>query len=291
MCRDINFPHRPEGPGASRAGGAALLVLVVLVTGASLVSLVQHAQTQRTFALRMGRAEVELEAAMLLGLNTAMRLLSEHTLAFPEDPFPPETGEEGFWADNGALIRLTFRDAQDRFDLNWLRNQGVPRESFGHLFRAAGLRGSLLALDAWTEHPPLLESVDAFALHLPEAEAWLAGPLREDVTSLPLPASGVLPLNVNAVDADLLVRMLGESLRGWTETVLRMRELDPLPDIGGALALLPAPVASALRPYLDVRSSYFDVEIGAEYDSFAGAGRALLRRSDDGTVEVIQCRW
>ncbi|MCC5844108.1 MAG: general secretion pathway protein GspK [Verrucomicrobia bacterium] len=275
----------------TRGGGATLLVLVVLLTGASLVSLVQHAQTQRTFALRMVRAEVELEASMLLGLETAMRLLSEHTLAFPEDPFPPVTEAEGFFADNGASIRLTFRDAQDRFDVNWLRSQGVPQESFGHLFRSAGLRGNLRVLDGLTENPPLLESVDALAIHVPDAEEWLAGPLREDLAALPAPASGVLPLNVNAVDADRLVRMLGENLRGWTETVLQMREREPLPDIGGALALLPAPVASALQPYLDVRSSFFEVYIEAEYDSFAGSGQALLSRSDDGTVEVIRCRW
>lgn len=275
----------------SRRGGATLLVLVVLVTGASLVSLVQHAQTQGTFGLRMVNAEVETEAAMLLGLETALRLLSEHTLASPEDPFPPEVDEEGFRADSGAVIRLVFRDAQDRFDLNWLRNQGVPQESFGHLFRAAGLRGSLLVLDGWAENPELLESVDAWPLHMPEAAEWLESPLRADLTVLPPPSSGVVPLNVNAVDAELLVRMLGEPLRGWTETVLRFREQAPLPDIGGALALLPDPVAAALHPYLDVRSAYFEVRMDVEYDGFAAAGWALLRREDDGTVEVMQCRW
>lgn len=279
--------HRP----CHRDGEASLLVLVVLITGASMVSLVQHAQMQRTFVLRELRGDVELEAALFLGLETAMRLLSDHTLAFPEDPFPPEMGPEALRADNGAALRISFRDAQDRFDLNWLRHQGVPQESFGHLFRAAGLRGTLRDLDAWTDNPPLLESVDALALSFPEADVWLAGPLREDLTVLPLPASGVLPLNVNAVDADRLSRMLGDNLRGWTDTLMQMREPDPLQDLSAAFALLPAPVAAALQPYFDVRSMYFEVRIEVEYDAFAATGHGLLRRSDDGTVEVVQCRW
>lgn len=291
MCPDTKDTKISGRKRCSAAGGATLMVLVVLVTGASLVSVVQHAQTQRTFGLRMDRAEVETEAAMLLGLATAMRLVSDHTLNFSDDPFPPETDPDGFLADSGASIRLRFRDGQDRFNLNWLGNQGVPQESFAHLFRAAELRGNLLVLDTWAEEAVPLESIDAWSLHVPEAEAWLESSLREDVTVLPVPASGVVPLNVNTVDADRLIRMMGESLRGWTETVLRMREQGPLRDIGNALAFLPGPVAGALQPYLDVRSEFLEVWIEAEYDAVVKQGWALLRRSDDGRVEVIRCRW
>lgn len=275
----------------STSGGAYLLVLVVILTGASLVTLVQHAQAQRTFSLRMNRADAETEAAMLLGLETALMRLSEHTLAFPEDPFPPEFDPEGFRANSGALIRLRISDAQDRFNLQWLKNQGVPQESFGHLFRAAGLRGSLLALDIWAEEAKLLSTVDEWAVLLPEATEWLEGPLRADVTVLPAPATGVTPLNVNAVDAERFVRMMGEGLRGWSETVLQMRDQEPLRDMGSVLSLLPGPVGSALSPYLDVRSSFLEVWMDVEFDAVVKQGWALVQRSDDGNVEVIQCRW
>ena len=275
----------------SASGGAYLLVLVVMITGVSLVSLVQHAQIQRTFALRMRRADVETEAAMFLGLQSALMLVSEHAVAFPYDPFPPETDPEGFAADSGATIRVKLTDAQDRFDVQWLRNQGVPRESFGHLFRAAGLRGNLLALDAWAMDSKPLATVEEWAVHVPEAAEWLAGPLRHDLTVLPVPATGVTPLNVNAVDADRFVRMMGEGLRGWSETVLQMRDQQPLQDLGSVLALLPGPVGSALRPYLDVRSSYLEVWLEVEFDSVVKEGWALIQRAADGKVEVVECRW
>jgi type II secretory pathway component PulK len=291
MCRVIKSVH-PQPDGRSlKKGGAVLMVLVVMVTGASMVALVQHTQAQRTMELRLLRAGVETDAALLLGLDTAMKMLSDHFLAFPEDPFPPSTDDMGFLADSGAGIRLSFRDAQDRFDLNWLRNAGVPRESFENLFRSAGGRGGLSALDAWVREPKALDSVDVLPLYLPEAEEWLAGPLREDVTVLPLPSSGVLPLNINAVDADRLVRMLGEPLRGWTEAVLQRRAVEPLQDIQSVLTLLPDAVAAAMQPYLDVRSTFFEVWIEAEYDAVVRQGWALLKRGEGEKMEVIQCRW
>lgn len=268
-----------------------MLVLVVLVTGMTLAALVQHAQARRTMALRLRRAEVETEAAMLLGLEEAMRLLSEHTLAFPEDPLPPEVNPEGMTADSGARIWLAFADAQDRFDLQWLKNRGVPQESFGHLFRAAELRGNLLALEEWAEAPEDLVTVDEWGLHVPEAAVWMTTPLRGDVRVLPVPVSGVTPLNVNAVEGERFLRMMGDGLRGWSETVLRLREVEPLRDLGGMLALLPGPVASALEPYLGVRSDFFEVRLEVEYDAVVKEGWALVQRSGNGVVEVMQCRW
>lgn len=280
-----------EDSGSPRAGGAMLLVLVVMMAGASMLSVLQHAQARETMALRMLQAGVETEAALYLGLETAMRLLSEHTLRFPEDPFFPEEEATAFQTDSGARIHITFRDAQDRFDLNWLSRQGVPRESFEHLFRGAGLRGSLRALDRWSEEAVPLDSVDAWPLHLPEAEAWLAGPLRSHVHVLPAPQTGVVPINVNAVDPDRFALMLGDSLRGWADTVMTLRAQSPLQDTGAVLALLPGPVASALQPYLTTRSAFVEVRVEAEFDSVVASGRTLLRRSNQGEVEVMLCRW
>jgi len=106
-----------------RHGGALVLVLVVLVSSAAMIAASQALLARRNVELDLAAVRVELRAALLMALEVAARdWAADGDLSFDH------AGED--WAqareltfDNGVAVRITPRDAQDRYNLN---NLGLP---------------------------------------------------------------------------------------------------------------------------------------------------------------------
>lgn len=292
----------PLGPRSSRFGkrGTALvLVLAVLVIGAGMVAGVQHRVASQRMAWRQAALEVELRGALLLGLVSAIEAWEsdeEHAFTHPaESWFLPRE----FEADNGAVVRVIFRDAQDRFNVNWLslspdRIPGME-DSFAFLMRANGVSPDFAVLRDFSEKGEPVETLDAFAARYSEADRWFEpnehGNPRRHFVALPLPAGGITPLNLNSASEEVLLSLLGFQMTPWLDTLLRVREEEPIRSLEAVTVGLPPPLAARLGEWFSVRSQFLEVRVEAEAGNTLRSVDALLSRNAEGTVEVLRCLW
>jgi len=276
-------PEFTREPPPPRHGSAFLIVLVALSAVFSLLSLVQFQLGRRRAELRMDRARVELDGALLLGVERGMRLW--------------EAGGESaevFGADNGAEVRLQLLDMQSHLDVNSLLRAEALQEPFLRVLRAFERDLDRASLDEWIREGRPLADLREWPRALPQAAEWL----REDgegsperfLTALPLPALGVNRVNLNTVDPALLLLLAGRELRGWADAVVAMREEEPLQSAEAVLSLLPPPVAATLSGLVAVDSQWMMLLVEAEYDYTVRRGRYLLTRTTEGWIEVFACR-
>lgn len=132
-------------------------------------------------------------------------------------------------------------------------------------------------------------SRDLFA---PRRHARLPGSfdaaLAECVTLLPLPRERPLPVNVNTASRETLVGVLGFDHEHLVNTIVTLRTLKPIRNFD-ALALLAEPeYFERVRPFLDVRSRVFRVEVRAYADGHAETLRVLAARGAEGRVDILQ---
>jgi type II secretory pathway component PulK len=271
-----------------------LTVCLVLITGAQ-VSL-RSSATQ----LRIRRAQQSLRAACLLGLREGMQRLNEDTLTAFDDPREEWAQPLRFRSSDGVELHVQVTDAQSRFNLNHLSRPitpatvRTPEEMFADLLIQAGLEVD----------PGLVRPVanrlreDDITLHDPRQLITLQPELAEAVSvldpvlsALPPPATGVLKVNLNTVDPAVLSAIVGPSLQGWVNQVMRIRETEPIPSVVAAARALPPLVQDLLRDAVDVRSTLFEISVVCQADGMERTLRAVVRRSAEDGVEVIRCQW
>ncbi len=274
-----------------RRGSAFVLALAVLLGCASTAALVQQSLHSRAVELRIATNHAELRAALLLALREAMRRYAADDDRAFDSPADPWMAPWEARTDSDCLLRVRLACAQDRFNLN---NLTLPTNG-------------LLPRGPWDIFADLLASREspppaALARALREAAAvtpptWVdpseLGPQLDgpELIALPRSATAPSPLNLNTVRPAVLHALVGDSLSAWADTVLSARDHEPLRGTGGLLSTLPAPAAALLAPFVGVRSDLVEFKGEAERDHTLMTLRAYLRRTENGGIEVLSCRW
>ena len=112
--------------------------------------------------------------------------------------------------------------------------------------------------------------------------------LIDCLTLIPLPRDRPLPINVNTASRETLTGVLGLGQDTLVATLVTLRSLKPIRDLE-ALAVMAEPgVYEAVKPYLAVRSSLFEIEARAFGSGRSEQVRALASRGQDGRVDVLQ---
>lgn len=299
MRKRLN-PSNDSSFCAQRRGSAFLLVLVVLVLGAGLMAGVQHHLAAEHLGLRGERAAVSLRGALLLGLQEGMRAWASDADA--EVLHLGEVWAEplDFLTDGGARVAVRYRDAGGAFDLNSLL---LPEEMFPmrgpsdvllDLLRGYEVRVPDAAVQAFREAGEPLVSPEEFPARFAEVR-WTTDRERGDpfaqLVALPPPPSGMHRINLNTASPEVLDALTGGMLGAWVDTVVQLRGQEPLRSTGPVLDRLPQEVAAVLSRVVDVKSDHLRVWVSAEFDHTVAEVEALLRRTENGDVEVLWCRW
>jgi len=109
-------------------------------------------------------------------------------------------------------------------------------------------------------------------------------------TMIPGPRAGVTPVNINTASQTVLEGMLGMEREPLIRYILLTRADRPFRSIDGLLAAADPALIRDFRPYLDVRSSHFEVRARAS-DPLRHAleVRAWIHRDPQGVVRIL--RW
>ena len=285
-------------PKQNREGSAYLLVLLVMISSLSLVSSTQHVLIRRTRQLEQTQVDAALRNALLLATQEAGRLLLE-------DEDPTVDGLQDAWmlpleyqSTDGVSVFLKIEDAQTRFNLNHL-SLSVPRgfpKTWMELFQDL-VQSSVLEIEPQRfqefqqqidEEEIWFENPEALRLYLPELSQWIQE--SDLVSALPRPSERPLPLNINTVNPAVLSAVVGTSMDGWVESVLKVRSTTPIRNISAISGSLPPQLQPLLSELFDVRSELFFARIVAQKDQSEANLSVLFRRSHEG-VEVLRCQW
>ena len=112
--------------------------------------------------------------------------------------------------------------------------------------------------------------------------------INECITVLPVSRERPLTLNVNTATRGALSGVFGLAEERVVSTILVLRALKPITSLDVIAPTADAVAFEAVRPYLDVKSSFFAVEASAEAEGRIARVRVLARRSAAGDVNVLQ---
>jgi type II secretory pathway component PulK len=141
--------------------------------------------------------------------------------------------------------------------------------------------GELLATEGWTREA-FARKPRTGALRTFEAD------LVDNLTLIPVPREKPLPVNINTASRETLTGVLGLGQDALVATILTLRSLKPIRDLE-AIALMAEPgVFEAVRPFLAVRSDWFEIEALAFADGRSERVRARAARTREGRVDVVQ---
>lgn len=188
---------------------------------------------------------------------------------------------------------LTFCDQQDppgqtQALKDWFQ---VGRESIAR-------SSSPLPLARGTEHGDASSGVAPPAVRLVESPAELGRILGVTLSSTQVPSvltalpgerTGILPINVNTATPEVLRAILGGRDYTMVDAICRLRDSTPLTSLAPLASLMDADRLRASRCYLDVKSSFFSVYAQAARNGGSEEIYALVRRDDEGEVEIL--RW
>lgn len=323
--RRLYSSRKSNSRRSSSKAGSALLIVLLLASLA--VGLLLGLHTAGRIALRKSESRLAMTRLRIAAGDTARGmlriladdedLLSDHLGEDWSQPLEVEYPD-------GTLVRGCVNDSQRRFDLNnlaSLRPEGASELSAVLLDRIMAecgrpnLTSEIEALRDWVDddgegpfesrfyngrdadYGPANSPILAMN-ELEWIEGWRPGLIhekaREDrpaagelLTAIPLGRRSPLALNINTAPRDLLRAVFGGGSAQIVDLVVSMREQAPL----RSLALLENALGRAsfrrLAPFLDVKSSYFDLRIDAVKDGRGVVLNILAERASDGTVSVV----
>jgi general secretion pathway protein K len=105
---------------------------------------------------------------------------------------------------------------------------------------------------------------------------------------VPAPRERPVALNVNTATREALQGVLGMGQDELLRTILALRALKPIRSLEAIVLAVDPEVAENIRPYLDVRSRYFRVDVRAFANGRAASLRVLAARDAAGRVEILQ---
>lgn len=284
----------------SRSGAASLLVLGVLTACVTLLAGSQISLRNRAIDLRIAQAGHTMRAAAVLGLREGMALLAEDTLPGIDDPREEWGQPLRFRSSDGVSVWVQVSDAQDRLNINHLSLPvsptmiRTPETMFSELIEMKGFE-------------PESETISSLAQEMREEELELQDPLQilslvpeimegypfigDHLSALPRRESGFIPVNLNSVQPEVLLAILGTQFQGWVERVVTARESAPIPSIESVFSGMPGIIQPVLPRVLSVQSDYFRIRVLCEIDSIQRETIALVQQSSTGDVEIIRCQW
>lgn len=139
----------------------------------------------------------------------------------------------------------------------------------------------LFLVDGWT--PALFDRQPA--------GTWAnlsSGDLIDCVTIIPAERSGIIPMNVNTASADALQGLFGPGRQAAVEFLLSRRKAGPITRFDFIAAQLGAADYAMLSPYLDIRSSWFQIDTTTAQDGRIARLQVIARRGDDGQVDAVR---
>ena len=284
----------------TRSGSASLLVLGILAVCASLIAVSQVSLSSSSTRLRIRKNRISLRTASLLGLRQGMELLADDTIPAYDDAREDWGQPLRFITSEGVSVSVIISDAQNRLNINHF-NQPLspgtvrtPEDMFSDL---ATLKGT--EIDA--------EELNFLAATMREEELELQDPMQllsiqpglmesfpfmaMELSALPSTQTRPIQVNLNSVRPVVLSALVGPQLQAWVEQVLLAREAAPLPSVAAVSRSLPSVIQPLLSRAVDVRSTYFEIQVTSLVDSMEETLRVLVQRTSDNGVEVLRCQW
>jgi len=112
--------------------------------------------------------------------------------------------------------------------------------------------------------------------------------IGDEVTVLPVARQRPIPMNINTASIYQLRALVGLQENEMARAVIVARQEQPIRSIDAFRLLLDEELAATVQTYLDVRSSYFEVEARAYWEGASAQLNGLLYRDGDGRVTVIK---
>ncbi len=113
--------------------------------------------------------------------------------------------------------------------------------------------------------------------------------LSDVLTILPEHRNTPIPVNVNTASEELLTAMLGGDNRQLVNLIVSMRSTAPLRSTEIIETAIGSERMDVLRPFLDVKSNYYRIEVLAKRKNRNFVLNALTKRDSSGEVSVL--RW
>ncbi len=112
--------------------------------------------------------------------------------------------------------------------------------------------------------------------------------LVDCLTVVPGQRSQLFPVNVNTAGREVLLGILGLSQEEIVRAILSRRTDGPVQSLDIFFAKADTALLQGVRPYLDVKSSVFAIEVHAFLEDRTQDLRVLARRDREGSLEVLQ---
>lgn len=139
----------------------------------------------------------------------------------------------------------------------------------------------LLHVEGWSEEQlarrPRESAMDGFDARL-----------LDHATLIPVARNHPIPINVNTASRETLRAVMGFEQDALVDTVLVLREIRPIRQLDVFSVTAGPETFDRLQPFLDVRSHYFRIHALAEQDGRQVVIDALVKREDDGRVQLLQ---
>ncbi len=323
--RDVGSLTTSMAGGQSRAGGAVLVLVLVVVALSS--TLILDMQITARSRLKHTRAVMD---HMLLRLAAADAIRSGmERLRADEETDIDHLGEA--WAmplqdtdPMGIKIRVEIEDLNRYFDLNNLalkdrpaiRSPGVILTELLRLHNVPGAMNRANAVRDWVDSDEdgdyesglyraldspyltagrllynwqelvLVEGFDQTDFRA-KTDAEETGRLTDALTLIPATRNNPVKVNVNTAGPAVLEAVMGRQQKPALKKLLEQRERRPLrPEDMGQITVDPA-LAQKLSAYLSVQSKYFRIRSRVSRGDRARWMQALVRRDTAGNMEVL----
>ncbi len=108
------------------------------------------------------------------------------------------------------------------------------------------------------------------------------------MTLIPTPREQPIPININTAAPELLAAIAGPDHERVARFIQLTRIDRPIRSIDALQPYLQEGALPFLRPFLDVRSTYFVLEMMAAINRHHGHARVIAERDDQGRVHILQ---
>jgi len=146
-------------------------------------------------------------------------------------------------------------------------------------------------LQAWSD----LLWIDGFSeTYLNESDPYAQGgmfksTIKENLTVIPVPRSSPITININTASKEVLLGVVGLENDLLVQQILALRVSRPLVSLDSIASGAAGINISAIRPWLDVTSHYFSIQVRAFQDTQSMELTAIVQRTQEGDVEIL--RW
>ncbi|MCB1068850.1 MAG: general secretion pathway protein GspK [Kiritimatiellae bacterium] len=137
----------------------------------------------------------------------------------------------------------------------------------------------LFAVDGWTRDLFLPKRASG-TTRLFEAD------LVECATLIPLPRDRVIPINLNTANRAVLLGLIGLEYETAVDRILTFRDEAEIRTLDQLEGLVPEGALTPIRPYLDIKSTWFQIDASGFVDGISSRMRWLVERDAEGTLRV-----